>query len=104
MFYPRHYEESSKCGIAVEFENGYKVSIIWGEGSFSDSTSSSELRPKSKTAELAIISPDGELCTTELVPEVLPLSPEDDRLISCGSFSHCTPSEYASILTYVKNL
>lgn len=104
MFIPRHYEKSSKCGMAVEFENGYKVSIIWGKGSFSDSSSSSDLRPNSKTAELAIVSPDGELCTAEVVPGVLPLPHEDDRLLSCGSFSHCTPSEYASILTFVKNL
>lgn len=65
------FEITSQHGFWIHLNNGYVVSVQWGGGTYSDNHDTFDYRDismESKTAEIAVINPAGELIETPFQP------------------------------------
>lgn len=61
--------DSQPNGFAMKFDNGYTVSVQWGQGNYCanrDTTASRTIRQTSQTAEVVIFDLNGKTCGERL--------------------------------------
>jgi hypothetical protein len=88
---------TSNHGFHIYLPNGYKVSVQWGGGTYSDNHDSwdfSDISMKSNTAEVAVINPDGDLIET-------PFNPHDTVIGWQSTEDVMTIVRWASQLPYI---